>query len=126
RQPYSTLSPYTTLFRSGPKTMYRTTAQFAQSEVLDQFAAGTGGTYFHNRNDLDEGLRQAVAAPPVSYVLGFAPQNLKLDGGYYALKVSLTGKQQFALQARKGYYALRKVRDPVETAMQEIQEAIFS
>jgi len=30
------------------------------------------------------------------------------------------------VQARKGYYAPRKVRDPVETAKQEIQEAIFS
>jgi len=111
---------------AGPKTMYRTTAQFAQSEVLDQFAAGTGGTYFHNRNDLDEGLRQAVAAPPVSYVLGFAPQNLKLDGSYHTLKVALTNKQKFNVQARKGYYAPRKARDPVETAKQEIQEAIFS
>ena len=67
-----------------------------------------------------------VAAPPVSYVLGFAPQNLKLDGSYHTLKVSLTGKQKFAVQSRKGYYAPRKVRDPVETAKQEIQEAIFS
>jgi VWFA-related protein len=111
---------------AGPKALYRTSAQFAQSEILDEFAAGTGGTYFHNRNDVDEGLRQAVAAPPVSYVLGFAPQNLKLDGSYHTLKVTLTGKQKFNVQARKGYFAPRKVRDPVETAKQEIQEAIFS
>jgi len=111
---------------SGPKALYRTSAQLAQSEVLDQFAAGTGGTYFHNRNDLDEGLRQAVAAPPVSYVLGFSPQNLKLNGAYHNLKVSLIGKQKFSVQARRGYFAPRKARDPSETAKQEIQEAIFS
>ena len=111
---------------SGQKAAYRTAAQFEQSEILDEFAAGTGGTYFHNRNDVDEGLRQAVAAPPVSYVLGFAPQNLKLDGSYHTLKVTLTGKQKFSVQARKGYFAPRKARDPVETAKQEIEEAIFS
>ncbi len=110
----------------GPKQMYRTSAQFAQSQILDDLAASTGGTYFHNRNDLDEGLRQAVAAPPVSYVLGFAPQNLKLNGSFHTLKVSLTGKQKFVLQARRGYFAPRKAQDPAETAKQEIQEAIFS
>ena len=110
----------------GIKTLYRTTAQSAQSEVLEEFAFGTGGTYFHNRNDLDEGLRQAVAAPPVSYVLGFAPQNLKLDGGYHTLKVTLAGKQKYSVQARRGYYAPRKAKDPAEAAKEEIQEAILS
>jgi VWFA-related protein len=111
---------------AGPKALYRTVAQSAQSQILDELAASTGGTYFHNRNDLDEGLREAVAAPPVSYVLGFAPQNLKLNGSYHTLKVTLTGKQKFNVQARRGYFAPRKARDPVETAKQEIQEAIFS
>jgi len=111
---------------AGLKALYRTTAQSAQSEVLDEFAAGTGGTYFHNRNDLDNGLRQAVAAPAISYVLGFSPQNLKLNGGYHTLKVTLTGKQKYNVQARRGYFAPRKAQDPAETAKQEIQEAIFS
>jgi VWFA-related protein len=111
---------------AGIKVLYRTSAQAAQSEILDEFAAGTGGTYFHNRNDLDAGLRQAVAAPAVSYVLGFSPQNLKLNGGYHTLKVTLTGKQKYSVQARRGYFAPRKAQDPTETAKQEIQEAIFS
>lgn len=111
---------------AGPKALYRTSAQTAQSQILDDLAASTGGTYFHNRNDLDEGLRQAVAAPPVSYVLGFSPQNLKLNGSYHTLKVALTGKQKYNVQARRGYFAPRKARDPAETAKQEIQEAIFS
>ena len=110
----------------GVKSMYRVSAQAAQSEILDEFAAGTGGTYFHNRNDLDEGLRQAVAAPPVSYVLGFSPQKLKLNGSYHTLKVTLAGKEKYAIQARRGYYAPRTQKDPAETAKQEIQEAVFS
>ncbi len=111
---------------AGPKAMFRTTAQFAQSAILGELADGTGGTFFHNRNDLDEGMRRAVVAPSLSYLLGFSPQNLKVDGHYHTLKASLTSKQKFNLQARHGYYAPRMVKDPVETAKQEIQEAIFS
>jgi VWFA-related protein len=110
----------------GFKSSYRVQAQMAQDEVLAQLAYGTGGTFFHNRNDLDEGLRQAVAAPPLSYLLGFSPQNLKVDGRFHGLKVSLTNKQKYAIQARNGYYAPKTIPNPVEAAKQEIREAIFS
>ena len=118
--------PRDTVLTAGPKTMYRTSAQFAQTEILAQFADGTGGTFFHNRNDLDEGLRRAVVAPSLSYLLAFSPQNLKVDGRYHTLKVALTGKQKYTVQTRHGYYAPRIVKDPAEAAKQEIQEAIFS
>ena len=118
--------PRDTVLTAGPKTMYRTSAQFAQTEILGQLADGTGGTFFHNRNDLDEGLRRAVVAPSLSYLLAFSPQNLKVDGRYHTLKVSLAGKQKYTVQTRHGYYAPRTVKDPAEAAKQEIQEAIFS
>jgi VWFA-related protein len=110
----------------GFKSSYRLQTQTAQDQVLEQLAYGTGGTFFHNRNDLDEGLRQAVAAPPLSYLLGFSPQNLKVDGHFHGLKVSLTSKQKFSIQARNGYYAPKSIPNPVEAAKQEIREAIFS
>jgi VWFA-related protein len=111
---------------AGFKASYRIQGQLEQSEILAQLADGTGGTFFHNRNDIDQGLRRAVAAPPLSYLLGFSPQNLKVDGRYHTLKVTLAGKQKFTIQARHGYYAPRSVKDPAEAAKQEIQEAIFS
>jgi len=110
----------------GFKASYRIASQQAQSQVLDEMARGTGGTFFHNRNDVDEGLRLAGAAPELSYVLGFSPQNLKADGHFHTLKVTLTNKQKFSIQARNGYYAPRTVSDPAENAKREIQEAIFS
>ena len=110
----------------GYKASYRMTAQLAQSDVLAQIADGTGGTFFHNRNDIDEGLRQAASAPAVSYLLGFSPQNMKIDGHYHTIKVSLTGKREYVVQARHGYFAPRSIADPVEAAKQEIQEALFS
>jgi len=71
-------------------------------------------------------LREAAAAPSLSYLLGFSPQNLKLNGSYHILKVSLAGKQKFTVQARRGYYAPRTIADPAEAAKEEIQEALFS
>ena len=118
--------PHDSVKNAGIKSMYRVQSQSAQSEILAQLADGTGGTFFHNRNDIDEGLREAAAAPAMSYLLGFSPQNLKLNGAYHILKVSLASKQKFNVQARHGYYAPRTIKDPVEAAKEEIQEALFS
>ena len=111
---------------AGYKSSYRVSAQSAQSEILADFAAGTGGTFYHNRNDLDVALRESIAAPSTSYVLGFSPQNLKLNGSFHTLKVTLTGKQRFTVQARRGYYSPHTRKSPEETAKEEIQEAVFS
>ena len=118
--------PRNSALTAGPMALYRVSAQIAQDEVLQEFADGTGGTFFHNRNDIDEGLREAGAAPAVTYLLGFSPQNLKLDGRMHVLKVSFAHKSNYKIQARHAYFAPRHVADPAEQAKQEIQEAIFS
>jgi VWFA-related protein len=111
---------------AGYKSMYRVVAQSAQDDVLAELADGTGGTFYHNRNDVDEAMREAGVAPAVSYVLGFSPQNLKFDGRFHTLRVALTAKEKFNIQARRGYFAPRSAADPAEVAKEEIQEALFS
>jgi VWFA-related protein len=111
---------------AGYRATYAVAAQLAQEDVLAELADGTGGTFFHNRNDVDEGLREAGAAPAMTYLLGFSPQNLKLDGSLHTLKVSFVKKSNYKIQARHGYFAPRHVVDPTEAAKQEIQEALFS
>jgi VWFA-related protein len=108
------------------RTQFITMEEFVQNDVLAEFADGTGGTFFHNRNDIDQGLLQAAAEPEVSYLLGFSPQNLKLDGRYHHLKVTFTTKQKWTLQARHGYFAPHEMADPEAAAKEEIQQAIFS
>jgi len=108
------------------RTQFVTTEESIQNDVLAELADGTGGTFFHNRNDIDQGLLHAVQQPEVSYLLGFTPQNLKLDGKYHHLKVTLTGKQKWNLQARHGYFAPRGELDPEAAAKEEIRQAIFS
>jgi VWFA-related protein len=108
------------------KTRFMLEEETIQDEVLGELADGTGGLFIHNRNDIDQGLLQAAAEPEVSYLLGFAPQNLKLDGNYHNLKVTLTIKQKWTLQARHGYFAPRGESNPEVAAKEEIQQAVFS
>jgi VWFA-related protein len=110
----------------GLKASYRLAEQTEQQFVLMDFAYGTGGRFFHDSNDLEGGLKQLGIAPEISYVLGFSPQNEKMDGHFHTLKVTLTGKQKYAVQARRGYYAPKKVDDPQEAENEEMKEALLS
>jgi VWFA-related protein len=108
------------------KTQYQTQSAIAEESVMEELADATGGRYFHNSNDLKAGFAQVAAAPEFVYVLGFSPQNLKLDGAFHTLKVSLKMPHGLDLQARRGYYAPKHLPNPEEDAKREIQEALFS
>ncbi len=110
------------------KNTYDRQAASAQADVLAEIAYGTGGSLYQNNNDLGEGLRELAGAPEVIYLLGFAPQNLKLDGSFHSLKVTVKANPPVSLnaQARKGYYAPKKLASAEETAKEEIEEALFS
>ena len=51
-------------------------------DVLEQVAEGTGGEYFHNNNYLRAGFGR-LAGSPGSYILAFAPKDLKPDGKFH-------------------------------------------
>ena len=108
------------------KAQYQRESALAEEGILEELAAATGGRYFHDNNDLKAGFAELAAAPEFVYVLGFSPQNLKLDGAYHAIKVTLRNSHGLNLQARRGYYAPRHLPDPEEDAKREIQEAMFS
>lgn len=73
--------------------------------VLEEVAQGTGGEYVHDSNDLKDGFSK-TAGSPAYYILGFAPSNMKPDGKFHALKVTLVeGRKSMTLQARRGYFA---------------------
>ncbi|MGO9256033.1 MAG: VWA domain-containing protein [Bryobacteraceae bacterium] len=108
------------------KLQYDREAARAQADILAELAAGTGGTFFQNNNDLYAGFERVAAAPDYVYMLGFSPQNLRLDGSFHSLKVTLKSGVTLSIQARKGYYAPRHLTDPKETAREEISEALFS
>lgn len=98
----------------------------ANDDLLEILANGTGGVFFHNSNDYDEGFRQTAQTPEFSYVLAFVPQDLKLDGNFHPLKVTLKNQHRLSVQARRGYFAPKHLADPNEQAKQEIEEAMYS
>ena len=105
---------------------YYTAEANAQGEVLGSLADGTGGRWFHDNNDLGEGYRRLADAPEFIYVLGFVPSNLKMDGSYHKLKVSLVTPKGDTVQARRGYYAAKKGSEAADQAKEDIREAVFS
>jgi len=74
----------------------------ADENPLSELADGTGGTFFHNSNDLDTGLLGLVAAPEHVYLIDISPANLKPDGAYHRLKVKVN-QPGLQIQARHGY-----------------------
>jgi VWFA-related protein len=91
--------------------------EFAAADVMAEFAQGTGGEFIHNENDLKAGFAR-LAGQPAHYVLAFTPRDLKPDGKYHELKVTLADKQRgFSIQARRGYFAPSKKSDvPMDVA----------
>lgn len=108
------------------KELIEIAAASAQDDLLAVLAESTGGVFFHNNNDMDEGLRRVAETPEYSYVLAFVPQNLKPDGSYHSLKVTVTNPPKLSVQARHGYYAPKTLSDPAQQAKQDIEDAIFS
>jgi VWFA-related protein len=86
------------------KSKFHRESMSADEDVMAELADGTGGTYFHNGNDLDAGFRKLTLAPEYLYLLEFTPQDVKQDGTYHRLKVRVDDSG-LKLQARRGYYA---------------------
>jgi VWFA-related protein len=108
------------------KTNYERQAALANMDVLEEFAEDTGGAFFHDNNDFAAGLKLVATQPEYIYVLGFAPQNMKLDGSYHKLKIVLKNDAGLQMQARRGYFERNHLQDPAEEAKEELKEAFFS
>jgi VWFA-related protein len=108
------------------KTRYMRDSAMMEQDVLGELADGTGGNFFHDSNDLAAGFKHVAALPEYYYVLGFAPQNLKFDGSYHSLKVSLKSPTGLTLQARRGYFAPKHEVDAAQEAKREIEETLFT
>jgi VWFA-related protein len=79
-------------------------------DVMSELADGTGGTFFHNSNDLGAGFKSLGVAPEVVYVLELSPGDVKPDGSYHHLKVEVD-RDGMRLQARRGYSAPKQEKN---------------
>lgn len=104
----------------------RINGEKSQMQMLQDLALGTGGLSIHDNNNLDAGLREIVSAPEAYYLLAFVPQNLKYDGHFHSLNVELTEKNDYTIQARKGFYSPSHGETPEQAATRDIMDALFS
>ena len=111
---------------AGVLTQVEIAAASTAQDLLGEFAAATGGTFFHNDNGLEEGFQQLGSQPEYVYVLGFSPGNLKLDGSYHGVRVTVKSASGLTLDARHGYWAPNHAISAAEEAREEIGDAMFS
>jgi len=81
---------------------HRSSMKLAEAPMAE-LADGTGGTFFHNSNDLDGGFKSLTDAPEVIYLLELSIDGVKPDGSYHHLKVKVT-PDGLEVQARRGYF----------------------
>jgi VWFA-related protein len=86
------------------KSEYRRSSMSSNENVMAELADGTGGTYFHNSNDLEDGFTRLAEGPECLYLLEFSIKGIKQNGSYHRLKVRVD-HDDFKLQARHGYFA---------------------
>jgi VWFA-related protein len=73
--------------------------------VIEDTAKGTGGIFVEDTNDYEGAFERIGGVAEASYVLGFAPDGLKLDGRFHKLKTIVTAHSNWSVQARSGYFA---------------------
>lgn len=95
---------------AGNESQSRRESLELSENVMAEFADGTGGTYFHNSNDLAGGLQNLTAAPEYVYLLEFSLEHVKPDGAYHRLKVKVD-RDGLQLKARRGYFAPTPEKD---------------
>jgi VWFA-related protein len=82
----------------------RSDSMSLNEDVMAELADGTGGTFFHNSNDLAGGLKTLADGPEYLYLLEMPLSDVKPDGTYHHLTVQVNQKG-LKLQARHGYFA---------------------
>lgn len=93
---------------------YRGYSMTLNEDVMAELADGTGGTFFHNSNDLEGGLQRLTVVPEWVYLLEVSPTRIKQDGSYHPLKVKVKG-EGLKIEARRGYFASRPQKDKAPT-----------
>ncbi len=89
------------------KEQNRRDSMTADGAIMDELASGTGGTYFHNSNDIEGGFQRVTMAPECMYLLEFSPKDAQPDGSFHRLSVKVN-KKGAKVRARPGYFSEKR------------------
>lgn len=93
---------------------------------LATLASATGGLFYHNDNDLEQGFRETGTPARAVYLLSFTPARLIPNGQFHAIRVDLAGGARGTVEARPGYYAPSEMLDAKARAADQIGQAVSS
>jgi VWFA-related protein len=102
-----------------------------RSSVMPDFgtmltlAERTGGRAYFNTNDIMGSVRQAIDDSRVTYEVGIVPQDVKWDGSFHRLRVSVNRKDA-QVRARTGYFASEDSGEAPQTHVQLIAQTAMS
>ena len=88
----------------------RSASMTRAGNVMSELAYGTGGSFFHNSNDLAAGLKTVTDAPEVMYILELSLDGVKPDGAYHRVTVKVD-REDVQIQARQGYSAPKQEKN---------------
>jgi VWFA-related protein len=101
----------------GLNANYRGAEMRLAADPMAELANGTGGTFFHNNNDLDAGFRLLIEAPAYVYMLELSVNDVKPDGRWHRLKVKVD-REGLEVEARRGYTVPRAEKNKVAIPVQ--------
>jgi VWFA-related protein len=82
---------------------YRARGMKMAENPMEELADGTGGTFFHDNNDLNAGLKRMTEEPECVYLIELSLDGVKPNGSYHRLKVKVD-REGVQLEARRGYF----------------------
>jgi VWFA-related protein len=88
------------------QAQYSDLSMTSNENVMAELTDGTGGTFFHHDNNLEEGFSRLISGPTYLYLLAFSPADMESNGAYHRLKVEVN-RVHVTLQARRGYFTLK-------------------
>ncbi|HSB10823.1 MAG TPA: VWA domain-containing protein [Blastocatellia bacterium] len=98
---------------------------FHQSQdSLKAIAADTGGKFFGNNNDINQGLVAMLDENSAYYLLGFYPEAGRWDGRFHRIKVAVRNRPDLSVSFRKGYLAKSPPPHPNSKLEPRVAEAI--
>jgi VWFA-related protein len=79
--------------------------RFSTHDALETIALDTGGSYFGNRNDLDNAIKSAMRESSSFYMVGYYPSNKRWDRKFREIKLQVN-RPGVQTRYRRGYFAV--------------------
>ena len=93
--------------------------------TMEQFAEGTGGKAYYNRNDVDQSIAEANNESASYYMLTYALNKKDTRPGWRKLNVKVL-REGLKARSRKGFFVTRTTMDPNNSRSFDIQQALGS